>query len=124
MNPVSYFEIPVRDIERAIEFYQSVFGYEFERTEIHGNLMALFPFEENGAGISGALAQGDSYLPGKEGIRLYFDVEDIERTLNKVVSAGGSIAFPKTSVGKSGWVAEFWDIEGNCIALNCKVNIK
>ena len=30
-NPVSYFEIPVTDIERAMKFYQVVFSFEFER---------------------------------------------------------------------------------------------
>jgi uncharacterized protein len=41
-NPVSYFEIPVNDIGRAVAFYTAVFDYDFERVEIDGNDMALF----------------------------------------------------------------------------------
>lgn len=31
-NVVGWFEIPVSDMERAVGFYRSVFGFEFERT--------------------------------------------------------------------------------------------
>lgn len=39
-NPGVYFEIPVLDLERAMRFYTAVFGYQFQREEIHGNAMA------------------------------------------------------------------------------------
>lgn len=57
-NPVTYFEIPVSDLDRAIVFYTAVFGYELDRTEIDGNAMALFPFTEGANGITGALVNG------------------------------------------------------------------
>lgn len=117
-NPVCYFEIPVTDLERAIAFYNKVFGYEFKRVVIDGNEMALFPASDEGGGITGALAKGDSYLPGKEGSRLYFSVASIEETLHQVESIGGRVLYPKTSVGELGSVAEFEDSEGNCIALH------
>ena len=120
-NPVSYFEIPVTDMERAIAFYQAVFGQTLERTVIDGHDMALFPFDEDGQGITGALAKGDSYTPSITGPRIYFFVDSIEDTLNKVISLGGSIAYPKTLVGDF-WVAEFVDSEGNQIALSSTDN--
>ena len=117
-NPVGYFEIPVNDLERAVEFYEIVFGYQFTRTEIDGLEMALFPSNEKGEGVTGALVKGDSYVPSKEGSRLYFNSKDIERTLEKVLSQNGKILYPKTSIGELGWVAELEDSEGNCIALH------
>lgn len=33
-NSISTFEIPVNDLDRAIHFYQQVFGYELERVTI------------------------------------------------------------------------------------------
>lgn len=33
-NPVGYFEISVNDLERAINFYEKVFGYELERAMV------------------------------------------------------------------------------------------
>lgn len=117
-NPVRYFEIPVSDMDRAMRFYASVFGADFERTQIDGNDMALFPFDAKASGITGALAKGDSYVPGRQGVRVYFSVADIDATLAAARTAGGRVLYPKTSIGELGWVAEFEDSEGNCIAIH------
>jgi hypothetical protein len=119
MNPtVYYFEIPVSDLERAITFYSAVFGCELERVDVDGNQMANFPSSEAGSGASGALAKGDSYIAGTQGVRVYFDTESIDETLANAVAAGAKVLYPKTSIGELGWVAEFEDSEGNCIALS------
>lgn len=117
MNPVSYFEIPVSDMDRATAFYEALLSITLERTEIDGHEMALFPFDENGEFISGALAKGDSYVPSKSGPRIYFFVDSIDVILSRAVSQGGSVAYPRTQVGEL-WVAEFIDSEGNQIALS------
>jgi predicted enzyme related to lactoylglutathione lyase len=118
MNPVSYFEIPVQDMDRAMRFYFAVFGYAFERATLHGNDMAFFPHAEGGSGASGALAKGDSYVPGRSGARIYFSVPDMKATLAKAIEAGGVVLFPETEAGSFGLVAEIEDLEGNCIALH------
>ena len=117
-NPVGYFEIPVSDLERATAFYEAVFGFDFERVTVDGNDMAYFPLHEGAPGITGALAKGDSYVPGRQGARLYFSTASIEATLARAVAAGGEVLYPKTSIGELGWVAEFGDSEGNCVALS------
>ncbi|MFN9226441.1 MAG: VOC family protein [Pseudanabaena sp.] len=117
-NPVGYFEVPVVDLDQAILFYEAIFGYSLERVSIDGNEMALFPFDEMASGITGALAQGESYIPSKLGSRVYFNVSEIDSILEKVISLGGKVLYPKTSIGELGWVAEFEDTEGNCIALH------
>ncbi len=116
-NPVSYVEIPVADMDRAIDFYQTVFAVSLERTVIDGLDMALFPFDANGRGVSGALAKGDSYVPSRSGPRVYFFVDSIDETLGRAIENGGRVAYQKTSVGDL-WVAEFEDSEGNQIALS------
>lgn len=118
MNPVSYFEIPVKDLDRAVAFYGAVFGCAFERACVDGNDMAFFPHDEKRPGASGALAKGDSYLPGKSGARLYFQVQDLQGTLLRAVQAGGRELYPETLVGPFGAVAEIEDTEGNCIGLH------
>lgn len=40
-NTFFYFEIPVSDIDRAVEFYESVFSVVLEKTMIDGHEMAL-----------------------------------------------------------------------------------
>lgn len=117
-NPVVYFEIPVTDIERAIQFYSAVFNYEFERANIHDNEMAFFPLNEDNSGISGALAQGEIYNPTINGTLVYFKTDDITETLNLALKNGAEVLFPITSNGEFGSVAEFKDCEGNRIALH------
>jgi hypothetical protein len=51
-NIGSYFEIPVTNLERAMKFYSSVFGCDFSKENIHGNEMALFPFNGKNSGIN------------------------------------------------------------------------
>jgi predicted enzyme related to lactoylglutathione lyase len=115
-NPVVYFEIPVNDIDRAIKFYKAVFKFNFDKENIDGNEMALFPFVDENSGISGALAKGGIYKPTKDGVVLYFKTENIEETLKLATSNYGKILYPKTDNG-IGFVAEFEDTEGNRIAL-------
>lgn len=113
---VTWFEIPVHDLARATRFYEATFAVVLEPARIDGHDMALFPDAVGGSG--GALAHGESYEPGPGGPRLYFGVDDIHATLAAAVAAGGSVAYPVTEVPGSGWVAEFIDSEGNCIALH------
>src|SRR5688572_25508246 len=115
-NPVVYFEIPVNDIDRAIKFYTTVFNFDFAKETIDNNEMALFPFANENAGISGALAKGEIYKPTKEGVVIYFKTENIDETLKLATSNGGQILYPKTDNG-IGLVAELEDTEGNRIAL-------
>jgi predicted enzyme related to lactoylglutathione lyase len=117
-NPVIYFEIPVKDMDRAIKFYKAVFSFEFEKEIIDHNEMALFPFSDDDKGISGALAKGEIYKPTQNGVVIYFRTTDIDITLELVVANGGKILYPKTSNGDLGFVAEFEDSEGNRIALH------
>lgn len=117
LNPVSYFEIPVADMDRAIAFYTSVFGYELQRTTVDGYDMALFPAHD-GRGASGALAQGDVYVPSTTGVIIYFSVDDIDPIIERAVERGGRVLYPKTAVADVGYVAEIADSEGNRIALH------
>jgi predicted enzyme related to lactoylglutathione lyase len=119
-NPVFYFEIPVRNMDRAISFYSKTFDMTFERKEIDGNEMALFPYQPSGEGATGALAKGESYEPSLKGTRVYFSTQDIDATLRNAISSGGRLIYPKTDAGDYGFVAEFEDSEGNCIALHMK----
>ncbi len=117
-NPAVYFEIPVTDLNRAVNFYKAVFGFDFEREVIDTNEMALFPFTDGERGISGALAKGDIYTPTVDGVLIYFGTKDIDQALKLAVENGGQMLYPKTSNGDLGHVAEFRDSEGNRIALH------
>lgn len=115
MQLVTWFEIPVVDLDRAVGFYEYVLGVELERTTIDGHPMALFPDADGGA--SGSLATGDSYVPSLDGTRVYFRVDDVAGTLQRAIERGGHELYPVTDIGEPGLVAEFADSEGNRIAL-------
>lgn len=118
MNLIAHVEIPVRELERAMRFYAHVFQIEFgDITEIHGCRMAYFPFEEGTDGASGALAEGDVYVPTKHGAILYLSVTDIDATLARAMALGSELLFAKAPVGDGAFVAEITDSEGNRIAL-------
>ena len=119
VNFGAFFEIPVVDMERAINFYQALLDIEFERGSIHGYDMAFFPFNENGAGISGALVQGDVYKPSIDGVFLYLLVDDIEAVLRKAVELGSEILLEKTEA-EFCFVAEIKDPEGNRMCLTTR----
>jgi predicted enzyme related to lactoylglutathione lyase len=82
--------------------------------------MALFPYQRDAEGATGALAKGDSYKPSLLGARVYFSTSDIDATMERAIGAGGKLLYPKTDTGEYGYVAEFEDSEGNCIALHMK----
>ena len=117
-NPVFYFEIPVTDMDRAVAFYQRVFGFEFDRQTVDGYEMAFFPRTDDRPGASGALAKGDVYEPSQTGCILYFDVTDIDEVLRLSEAEGAKLLYPKKDIGAAGFVAEIEDSEGNRIALN------
>ena len=114
---MTYFEIPVTDMDRAARFYTSVFGVSLTREIVDGYDMALFPPAEDGMGASGALAKGDVYVPSKTGAILYFRVASIDDVLARATAAGAQVLYPKKDIGELGYVAEIGDSEGNRIAL-------
>jgi predicted enzyme related to lactoylglutathione lyase len=118
-NIGAYFEIPVTDLDRAINFYQSLLGIELERGSIHGYDMAFFPFENNGGGISGALCKGDVYKPSIDGSFIYLFTSNIDEVLSKAAALGSEIMFEKTDAGNC-FVAEIKDSEGNRICFTTK----
>jgi hypothetical protein len=114
---VRYLEIPVADIERAVDFYQSVFGVELQRVVVDGYEMAHFPTVGDGKGADVTLAQGDVYVPSRAGAIVYFHVSDIDAVMSRAAERGAETLYPKKEVAPGIWVAEFADSEGNRVAL-------
>lgn len=117
-NPVHHFEIPVTDLDRAIQFYEGVFGYRLNRRTIDGHEMAFFSRSDGKPGASGALARGEVYVPSNTGPIIYFDVPDIDPVLERAVQRGAAVLYPKTHIGDRSYVAEIGDSEGNRIGLS------
>jgi predicted enzyme related to lactoylglutathione lyase len=118
-NPVIWFEIPVTNIMRASAFYEKVFNYEISFREMKTMKLGTFPMVD-GSGISGALIQVKGYVPHHSGTIVYFAVQEIESTIEKVQENGGKLLIPKTDIGE-GFIAHIEDCEGNQIGIHSRV---
>jgi len=114
----NWFEIPVKDLDRAIKFYEKVFDVKLAREDMGGMKMAMFPFTQDTPGAAGSLIKGESYEPSHAGTVVYFSVEDIPDTLRRVNANGGKTLMPKTAIGQYGFIAQYEDTEGNRLALH------
>jgi uncharacterized protein len=123
MTPVTvgWFEIPVRDMERAIAFYQSVFATQLERHKLDHTDMAWFPWDREGKGAAGTLVAEESAVPSQQGVLIYFSCQDLNTELGRVEGAGGKVLLPKTEISPEfGYFALFQDTEGNRIGLHAQ----
>ena len=119
-NVVSWFEIPVTDVGRAVHFYNAVFGVQLQESDFGPCRLAVFPSQP--PAISGCLAKGEGYTPNSHGTIVYLNGgEDLSRPLGRVEAAGGTILTPKTPIGpEMGYFAHFQDTEGNRVGLFSK----
>ncbi|MDX5348401.1 MAG: VOC family protein [Hymenobacteraceae bacterium] len=123
-NVVGWFEIPVTNMERAIKFYEAVFGFKMQHQPMGDLDMAWFPWSESGSGASGSLVKHEKwYKPSTDGTLIYFTAHsgDLSNELGKVEAAGGKVLQEKTLITEDiGYMGLFLDTEGNRIALHSR----
>ena len=119
-NALNWFEIPVIDISRAKNFYESIFEIKMEEMEMMGMKMAMFPYDPMGGKLSGGIAQSDMHKPSADGVKVYLNGNpDLDIALSKVEAAGGKVTMPKTKISDDiGYMAFFLDTEGNTLGLH------
>ena len=114
-NAISWFEIPTANLQRAIEFYNTILGVKLVGVAAASIMMAPFPAE---GGVGGALVHHENYVPSFNGTTVYLTVQgDIDSTLAKIEELGGSVVIPKTPLHTGGFLAQFTDLEGNRVGL-------
>jgi uncharacterized protein len=121
-NPITWCEIYVQDMNRAKQFYESVFQMKLEKldnpnpdTDLD---MWAFPMSMDAIGASGALVKMDGVPSGGSGTIPYFHCDEVAVELERVVTVGGKIHTPKMSIGQYGFMALMVDTEGNTIGLH------
>ncbi len=125
-NVVCWFEIYVKDINRAKKFYHTVLGTVFHDIPVpdgsSGMKMSFFsaPGEMDDTSVSGALIE----MPGtKEGdgacvnTMVYFPCMDCSVEEGRVAAAGGKVTRSKFSIGEFGFSSICVDSEGNPFGL-------
>jgi hypothetical protein len=114
-DSISWFEIPVTEIERAINFYSTVVGDKLEMMEF--GPMKMFPAKNKGD-VHGALVQGEGFIPSDKGSLIYLNGgDDLATPLGRVAAAGGTVLQDKMSIGEHGHIALFKDTEGNKVGF-------
>lgn len=118
-NAVNWFEIPVKDLERATKFYQKILGQKMQVMEAMGMKSAFFPADMENGSVGGCLIVGKGYKPAASGTLIYLNGgANLSTILSKIEKAGGKIILPKTAIGHNGFMAHFKDTEGNKVGLH------
>jgi len=111
VNTVTWWEIPVTDLEAARTFYGAVLGWAF--TPLGDGYLGIM----NGSDLVGGIYEDAADATG-QGLRLYVNVADLESTLAAAEAAGGAVRVPRTEVGGDmGWWAEIVDPGGRRLGL-------
>ena len=121
MDSVVHFEIPAKDVKRALAFYSKAFGWNLSQfpgfeywsvvtTDSDQNGMPRSP-----GSINGGMGKKGEMAP--KAVTVTINVSDIDAALKKVKSLGGGPVGKKMPVGDMGWSAYFEDTEGNLIGL-------
>ena len=121
MNPVGWFEIYVKDMNRARSFYETMLGLALTKLPQSGDSlddMWAFPMNQGASGAAGALAKMDGAPVGAGGTIIYFVTEDCAKTARRAKEAGGQIVKDKFSIGQYGNIALVSDLDGNIIGLH------
>ncbi|MCL2021220.1 MAG: VOC family protein [Betaproteobacteria bacterium] len=114
---ITWFEIPVTDIERATRFYETVFATTLTREDMEDMKMACFPYEDGL--VSGGLTLFEHYKPSADGAIIYLDAPKLDALLERAKKAGGQLIFgPHTLPKNYGRIAHIIDSEGNRIGLH------
>jgi predicted enzyme related to lactoylglutathione lyase len=116
MFKVLWVEIPVKNLERAMKFYEGVFDLQpmeviEEAVRRHATLNA------GGSEPGGSINLTQNFEPSDKGVLVYLSLpDDLAGRLEKVVALGGKIVADKASMGP-GFYAIVLDSEGNNLAL-------
>lgn len=74
-NAISWFEIPVKNLNRAKKFYETIFGIAIKITQsVEGDYKkGIFPYDMNNDGVGGTLVEEKDYNPSQQGVIIYLN---------------------------------------------------
>ena len=118
---IDWFEIPVRDITSAQNFYETVLQTRLHREEYAGPGPQMAVFAGEGDVVKGALMSGHPALHvGACGTLVYLHAgASLEAALQRVVAAGGQIAMGQVALPDGlVFMAHMLDVDGNRVGLH------
>ena len=119
MPRVVHFEIHAADPDRAVNFYQTLFGWTFQKWEGPMDYWLIITGPDDQRGINGGLVRRQGEIDGQAVIAYVctIDVENLDASVQTALDNGGQIALPKMPIPGMGWLAYCKDTEGNIFGV-------
>ena len=113
MPRVVHFEISADNPERAIAFYEGIFGWKINKWD--GPIEYWLVSTGDGEpGIDGGIMRRE---PSIDNTVNTVDVPDIDEYIAKIEQAGGQLTQPKMTIPGVGYAAYLKDTEGNIFGI-------
>ena len=115
-NNLSAFSIHADDVTRARRFYEQVFGWRFEPWG-PPDFYLIHTGDEQDPGVLGLMHKRREPVTGtgNVGFECTIGVDDIDKTIRAIESAGGKITMAKFQIPTVGTGCYFNDTEGNVV---------
>jgi predicted enzyme related to lactoylglutathione lyase len=119
MARVIHFEIQAENPERAIKFYQQMFGWEFSKWEGPQPYWLIKTGPDGQPGINGGMLPRRGDIDGQAVIAYVctVDTASLDDSLAKAQRSGGTQVVPKMPIPGVGWLAYCKDTEGNIFGM-------
>jgi predicted enzyme related to lactoylglutathione lyase len=123
-HTVVHFEIPADQPERAVKFYQDLFGWDIQHYDgtaaggVDYWMVRTVPTDGQGMptrpGVNGGLMR--RMYPGQTPVN-YINVANVDEFAGKAERLGAKVLMGKMPVPGMGWFAQLADTEGNVFAI-------
>lgn len=118
MARVVHFELHADDPERAVAFYERVFGWRFQHMPAIDYWMIM---TGEGPGVDGGLVRRRGPRPvDGQAVNAFvctLGVDNVDEAVSSAVEAGARMAVPKMAIPNVGYVAYVRDTEANILGL-------
>ena len=116
-QPVVHFEVAGKDGERLQSYYSELFGWDIDASNPmkYGVVSREGNLGPDGEGIGGGISQGPEGYPGHT--TFYVGVPDVEASLAKAESLGGTRVMGPETVMERIEIGLFNDPEGHLIGV-------
>lgn len=109
-----HFDLTADQPERAIKFYQEVFGWKFQKWDGPMQYWMATTGDEKEPGINGGLSKkGESGMPNMNTI----GVSSVDHFSKKIQDNGGKVLLAKMAIPGIGWFATCQDTEDNIFGI-------
>ena len=110
-NMLCHFELMSGNPQKCRAFYGQVFDWQFDEQTLPG-----YTLVNAGAEPTGAIFAKPDTAPGPC-MNVYFQVADIDTTVDRVRDHGGEVLIQKTEIPGTGFFAMFADPEGLVVGV-------